>query len=435
MATATNPNAAFTILQNAGFPVVTVGSPPKINFTVLDNGAVVKGLTSANVSLGLAKLVKGTNGAPDQWVSYVYRTETATAGVGPGGAPVLATAKQPTTDTKSDPQLVYNSAGYYTYTFSTDITDPTKTNGVTYEPSLTHRVAIQLSYTNTAGATVRVNPTFDFTLSSSNTSQPVTDSKLTRKVVDVTSCNECHDKLALHGGGRIDTQYCVVCHNGGLTDANSGNVLDLRIMAHKIHAGEHAKEWFGTEYTIWGYRDTAHNYAEVRYPQPLQNCTKCHSASKTGADGKQLAAQGDNWKNVPSRAACGACHQGIDFATGKGLRIEDAENGLTTSQFGHVGGSQADDSKCALCHGPAAIETYHVTVDPKGSEGRGGYPVNTALNTPTAGYPAGQGPGIPLASADRVPEGVYKIDYEIKQASIIGAAGAKQAQVVYRVLK
>lgn len=437
--TATNPNAAFTAVLNAGVAPVTVNSPPKINFTVFSGGAVVKGLTASNVSVIMAKLVPGANGAADQWVSYTYRKETATSTVGPSGAPVMASAMQATTDSKQTDatllaqQLAYNDAGYYTYTFKTDIKDTAQTNGVTFEPNLTHRVALQLSYTSSTGSTVSVNPYFDFTIDANGNAVAVTDAAKTRKVVDVSSCNECHQKLALHGGGRLDTQYCAMCHNPGTTDSNSGNVVDFGPMVHKIHAGEHLKDWFGTSYTIWGYRDSKHDYGEVTYPQPLKNCQKCHSGDKKDSAGKQLAAQGDNWKSRPTRTACGACHAGINFATGKGLTIADAEAGLTTSTYGHVGGIQADDKNCALCHSAAAIPVYHTTVDHTGANGRGGYPLNTATNTPTAGYPAGQGPSIPLASQLNLPSGVYKINFEIKQATV--DTTTSKATVVYRVLK
>lgn len=428
--TATNPTASFAVVQDAGIAPVTIASPPKVNFTVASGGAVVKGLTASNVSVIIAKLVPGTNGAPDQWVSYTYRTETATATVGPSGAPVLASATQATTDAKQTDaallaaQLAYNDAGYYTYTFSTDIKDTTKTNGVAFDASATHRVALQLSYTDAAGATVRVNPYFDFTIDASGNAVAVTDSAKTRQVVDIASCNECHSALAFHGGGRVDTQYCVLCHNDGTTDANSGNNLDMRIMAHKIHNGEHAKAYFNYDYAIWGYRDSKHDYTEVTYPQPLANCTKCHDGTKT--------AQGDNWKTKPSRAACGACHSGINFATGKGVTMEDGHSAaaadaavagsgaaIRTASIGHIGGSKADDSQCTICHGAADIPVYHVTVDPKGSNGRGGY----------------NGKDIPLASQLNLPAGVYKVDFEIKQVTVAGAAGAKKATVVYRILK
>ena len=445
--TATAPTAAFGVVNTAGVAPVVVASPPKVSFTVMSDGAVVKGLTASNVSVIIAKLVAGTKGAPDQWVSYTYRTETAKATVGPGGKPAQATAMQATTDTKQTDaallaaQLTYNDAGFYTYTFSTDIKDPTKTNGVTYEPSLTHRVALQLSYTNKAGATVLVNPYFDFTIDASGKSVPVTDSSKTRKVVDITTCNECHSKLALHGGGRVDTQYCVMCHNSGTVDANSGNNLDFRIMVHKIHAGEHVKELFNKDYTIWGYQDSAHDYTEVTYPQPLTNCVKCHDAAKKDAAGAQLAAQGDSWKSVPSQAACGTCHAGIDFVKGTGATIANAEADLIagkpagTTATGHQGTAQPDDSRCVLCHTSTEIPVYHVTVDPTGSNGRGGYPLNTATNVPTPGYPASQGPSIPVASQLNLPAGVYKMGLEIKQVTVAGAAGAKKATVVYRILK
>jgi len=256
--TATTPTAAFSVVNDAGVAPVTVNSPPKVNFTVISDGAVKKDLTLSNVAFIIARLDKGSNGTPDQWVSYTTRTETATAGVGPGGTPALASATQATTDTEAEGSLVYNDAGYYTYTFSKDIAAETG-----YDPAKTHRVAIQLSYTNAANTTVLANPYFDFTIGSDGKAVAVTDSANTRKVVDITSCNQCHEKLALHGGGRIDTQYCVLCHNAGTTDANSGNVLDFRVMIHKIHAGKLLKEWFGKDYTIWGYQNSEHDYNEV----------------------------------------------------------------------------------------------------------------------------------------------------------------------------
>jgi len=347
--TSTNPSASFTVLQGAGMPAVVVKGAPKVNFTVFSDRAVLGTLKLTNMSLAIAKLVPGVNGEIDQWVNYVYRTETSAAGKGPGGVPVLASALQATTDPKpaalAATQLVFNPDGYYTYTFSTDVTDPTKTSGVVFEPGLTHRVAIQLSYTNAAGEAVIVNPNFDFTIDANGNSVPVIDPTLTRKMVDVGSCNGCHAKLALHGGGRVDTQYCVMCHNPGTTDANSGHKVTFMTMVHKIHAGRYLKTAVGGEnYTIWGFNNTAYDFSEVGFPQDLRNCATCHSGQNPATP------QGDNWKTRATKEACLTCH-----ASGIGSLWETAHKPVAEGLVG-VGAAALDlpNLQCATCHKPGS---------------------------------------------------------------------------------
>jgi OmcA/MtrC family decaheme c-type cytochrome len=362
------------------------------------------------------------------------------------------------------------AGGYYTYRFAIDVTKslllkdatagkhvadsaasataPAYQNRVANNGNLAlkdgktiHRIGAQLCYTDPATkAKVVVNPTIDFTINADGSVTPTkaADGKtlaLSRKVVDAVSCNECHSALAAHGT-RVDPNYCVICHNPGSGDYYNNTNVDMRMMVHKLHAAEKQKEWFGKTYKI-----ASVDFSEVTYPQPLTNCVKCHDASKKDSAGNKLAAQGDNWKSTPTRAICGSCHGGMDFATGKGPTIANAEadiaagKALGTTSSGHVGGAKADDTQCLLCHGAADIPVYHVTVDPTGANGRGGYPLNTATNVPTAGFASGQGPSIPVAAQMNLPAGVFKIDYEIKQVTVAGAAGAKKATVVYRVLK
>ena len=355
-----NHSAPFTVLQNAGVPAVTVNSVTKINFTVFSDGAVKTGLTTSNMSFAIAKLVPGTSGNPDQWENYIYRTESTANppnNIGSnGGGPVLASAQQPTTDAKVSTQLEYNAEGYYTYTFSTDITDATtRTNGlkgdltqVTYEPTRTHRIAIQLSYTNGAGETVRANPYFDFTIDASGNAVAVTDPGKTRVMTDVTSCNSCHNKLALHGGGRVDTQFCVMCHNANNTDANSGHVLDMRTMAHKIHAGKRIAAK-GEDYAIWGYASRKADYAEVGFPQDLRNCTKCHTSANANTP------QGDNWKNKPSKEACLTCHQpGTSLAPTTWYAIHITGTAVNSLMGSPANAAAASNSYCINCHSAAS---------------------------------------------------------------------------------
>jgi OmcA/MtrC family decaheme c-type cytochrome len=109
-----------------------------------------------------------------------------------------------------------------------------------------------------------------------------------------------------------------MCHNEGLP------AVDMPVMIHKIHTAQ----MVGT-----------HDFTEVTYPQDPRNCATCHDGSDP------LTPQGDNWKNVPNRKACGACHADVDFATGTN----------------HVGGVQATDQVCTLCHGAADIVAKHAT--------------------------------------------------------------------------
>jgi OmcA/MtrC family decaheme c-type cytochrome len=342
----TNSSSAFKVLQSAGVPAVVVTGPPKVNFTVFSDGAVVQGLTLADVSFIIAKLVPATDNSIQQWISYTYRTEIPTPGVGPGGMPALASAQQATTDPKPPGQagqLVYNAEGYYTYAFSTDITDPEQTAGVAFEPNSTHRIAIQLSYRNRAGETVRANPYFDITFDSAGRSVQVTDPNQTRMMSDIKMCNGCHGRLALHGGGRVDVQYCVLCHSTATADANSGNVLAMSTMTHKIHAGRLLYSQLdagGEDYVIWGFRDSEHNYAEVGFPQDLRNCSICHSASDP------TTPQGDNWKNKVSKEACLTCH-----ANNAGSNW-DTTHALYASILVGPGAAPKDISNavCADCH-------------------------------------------------------------------------------------
>ncbi len=347
---ATNSSSAFKVLQDNGVPAVVVpaSGSAKVNFTVLSDGAVKTGLTNTNARIAIAKLVPGSNGEIDQWVSYIYRIETAAAGVGPGGNQTpRATAKQATTDSSTAASLVYNPEGYYTYTLTTDIKDPAKTQGVIFEPGRTHRVAIQLSYTNATGQTVLVNPYFDITFDANGNSVPVTDPGKTRVMADVSSCNGCHEKLALHGGGRVDVQYCVMCHNPGTTDANSGNVLTMQTMIHKIHAGRLLKQALdagqgGEDYVIWGFNNAKVDFAEVGFPQDLRNCTVCH----TGANPK--TPQGDNWKAHSSKESCLTCH-----ANNVGSAWYTSHVPFANSIVG-TGASPKDipNAFCQSCHAP-----------------------------------------------------------------------------------
>jgi OmcA/MtrC family decaheme c-type cytochrome len=218
-------------------------------------------------------------------------------------------------------------------------------------------VAIQLSYTNAAGQTVLVNPYIDFTIDANGNAVLVTDPAKTRVMADVASCNGCHEKLALHGGGRVDVQYCVMCHNPRTTDANSGNVLTMQTMTHKIHSGRllQAKKdanLGGETYVIWGFNASKADYSEVGFPQDLRNCSVCHSAANP------KTPQGDNWKSRASKESCLTCH-----ASGAGSAFVISHDPLAAVLVGPgAAAGQIPNSDCAFCHRPGtpvATERVH----------------------------------------------------------------------------
>jgi len=307
----TAPIAEATAL-NIAITGVTVASPPSVTFRLTDElGRSIRGLTADDVRFTMAKLVPGTLGNSASWQSYINISASGAAG----------TAVQATREGGSTGSFVGtfrdNGDGTYTYTFKTDITNVTSPLRVTYDPTLTHRVGVQ-----TRGSLPLANAVYTF-----RPSDGATSGIFTRDIVKTAKCNECHKVLQVHDQ-RIETRYCVTCHNPGSSDPDSGNTVDFKVMIHKIHRGEELPSVVaGGKYQIIGYGGTVHDFSTVVFPQDVRNCTKCHD----GAD--PATPQGDNWKIQPSREACGSCHDNVNFATGAG----------------HAGGIK-DNSTCLACH-------------------------------------------------------------------------------------
>jgi OmcA/MtrC family decaheme c-type cytochrome len=149
----------------------------------------------------------------------------------------------------------------------------------------------------------------------------------TRDVIKTATCNNCHDQLAFHGGSRRTMELCVMCHTPQTVDPDTGNTQDLVVLAHKIHMGSLLPSVkAGTPYKVIGNAQSVHDYSEILYPADVRNCESCH--------GKDNAAQANAWLR-PSRAACGACHDDVDFAAGKNHPVP-----------------QVSDNQCGNCHTP-----------------------------------------------------------------------------------
>jgi OmcA/MtrC family decaheme c-type cytochrome len=476
----------FTVKDAAGNPVVGLGNKSQ------SSSATVAGLT--NLSFTLAKLVPAANGAPSKWVSYnvvrplTVAEKTTVPATASCNADKTWCGTYPTTDTQGT--LADNGDGSYQYTFYrnskdaativaglTDSVDGLSKKAdlgdVSFDATQTHRLGLVISGnapgtgsntpTGAASATAAVamanpaNAVFDFIPA---TGKAVTATDTSRDIVKIESCASCHDgKPLAHGGSRKDPKLCVTCHTDqvkysfdmeapmladGITFATQTGsnavvrpaqaVLMGRAVGnfpnyiHKLHMADKLTKQ-GYNYNNDG---GPMNFNTVTYPQPVTNCVQCHDGSTNAVSKTPVTANGDNWKSVPSRLACGSCHDGIDFATGNGIALGTRGQAVG----GHVGGAQLNDATCAVCHTAATIPVYHVTVDPTGANGRGGYPLNTANDVPTPGYPKDQGPTIPVASQlGALPAGVFKINFEIKSVTVADVTGGKQATVVYRMFK
>ncbi len=207
---------------------------------------------------------------------------------------------------------------------------------------------------------------------------------VTRDVIRDQTCAKCHDPLSAHDE-RKGIALCIICHNPGTSDPSTGNTLDMKVFIHKIHMGSQLPSVVaGKPYQIVGYKNAISDFSTVVFPADPRRCTFCHEQN-TGA------AQAMAYLN-PSRAACGSCHDNVNFVTG--------EN--------HVNLPEIDDSQCAGCHIPqgelefdASIAGAHTV--PEQSNTLKGFVFNIVSVTNAA---AGQKPTVTFTVRDNQGNGI-----------------------------
>jgi len=306
---------------------VTIASPPVVEFTVTNqDGAGFAGFSDSDLRFNIAKLIPASASphGTSQWQNYIV--SASSGGEMRGSQERL---HSPPRDTDVWGELVNHGDGTYTYTFATDITSApcpapcTEADGtpldLSYQAGFTHRVSIQQGNSDLPLA----NATYDFVPNG----DPVTSERL---IVKTANCNECHDKITAHGS-RFETNLCVTCHNPG-SWADADTTVDFKVMIHKIHRAEVEGELLPHN----DYAVGSHDFSDVRFPQDSRNCTKCHDGSDPDTP------QGNAWQ-TPNMAACGSCHDDIDFS-------KDGSGDPPVDPTGHPGGIVTDNSECTTCH-------------------------------------------------------------------------------------
>jgi len=333
-------------------------------------GVTTPGVVSLSFVIGY--IPKGQ----EQYSSYIVRPVASTTGNG-------VTATQAAADSGGTTQTA--ATGEYIYTFATKA--PTD-----FDATATHRAGIygNRNLTQWNLGTNFADTTYDF-VPAGGTPHP-------RDIVRTADCNQCHGLpngmttatgsagLAAHGGSRRHVELCVICHQPQTSDPDTGNSVDFKVFIHKLHAGATLPSvQAGTPYRIIGFGNAVNDWSTVVYPADIRRCQSCHNP-------KNGAAQTNAWLTTPTRAACGSCHDNVNFATGAN----------------HAGGPQVTDNQCSLCHIPqgeldfdASIMGGHVIPD-ESSQIPG---LNFTLVKATNGGP-GQKPAVTFTVRDNSGAGI-----------------------------
>jgi OmcA/MtrC family decaheme c-type cytochrome len=317
---------------------------PTVTFSLTNSeGKPLDGLKAANLRFTFAKVIPGVNGVPSEWRSYISRVNSPDPAANPVPPATPAAEQKPTEYATFETTVATVSGtpctstggvfkafggGQYQYTFSKGLTEY---SGVSYDPSETQRVGMQVRGDATCAPGADTDKLLELTPQALVTNGvydfvPGGGLPVSPDIIDPAQCNSCHVRLSAHGGGRTDFAFCVTCHNPYTVQSATDTPFDMMYMAHQIHMGGN----LAIPFPIWvpasgstpGYMD--YPFADVTYPQDIRNCLTCHNDSTSGS----------KWKTAVTIANCTSCHETATF------------NGPNPT---HSGGPASED-QCTNCH-------------------------------------------------------------------------------------
>lgn len=360
------PPSSGDTVSSAASLTVNMSAPTfaadKLSFTFTaedQNGRALVGITDVRTTL--AKLILDEDNYTSDWSSYLRKATD----IDSVQHPDVSNVSLPTADKG---ELIDNMDGSYHYTFAANVlssTDPISGEAIVWQEALTHRIGLEVRKSDNYPV---ANSTFDWVPAGGDISE-------SRQIVAIESCNSCHTELTFHGGNRIDTDNCVTCHNPDANDPISGESLDLKVMAHKIHQGIDLPTLAeaGNQYSLFtrnGEKETV--FAEndgiwvlnnkgtidgINYPQDIRNCTGCHADDADLVTNPDLqgviTSEGGNWKSMPTVATCSSCHDNIAFSEAMLTAKPNSEKHIMFP---------AENDTCLSCHGEGAgmsVENVH----------------------------------------------------------------------------
>jgi len=290
-------SVTYTLTDPSGLPLDSTG--------VTTPGTISLSFIAASIPKG-----------QEQYVAYTVRSAT--------GA-VSGTVTQAGADSGGTTTTV--APGQYTYTF--------KTLATGFDPTATQTIGIYGSRNLTT-----YNLTTDYASTTYNFVPNGSNVVTTRDVVRDVACDRCHDQLSFHGGSRRGIALCIMCHQPQTVDPNTGNTLDMKVMAHRIHMGSSLPSVIaGTPYQFVGFQNAISDFSKVVDPANAQRCTVCH-------DQKSGAAQATAYMTEPTRVVCGSCHDNVNFVTGAN----------------HPAGPELNDNQCSTCHVPQGATDFDASI-------------------------------------------------------------------------
>lgn len=343
-------NAPQVALQIASIASTGPGQTPVMTFVATVNGAPVD-LTAAPWKSITATIAGPTTDFTTYWQAKIQGT---------GAVGTLA--------------VVDAATGLHRYTFPASAAIPAGATG-SYQVGL--EGYIQPNATDPRFAAL--NPVLAFAVTDPT---PVPR----RDIVDREQCNHCHRDLAVHGGARKATEYCVMCHNPGTFDSagaprfeGTANVpapaLDLRRMVHQVHAANLSLGGFPLPSTTNPAGTTV--TFDVPFPRPVKECEACHKTTTswqlpmTASPAYAPTTSGFMSCSESPDADTNAFCDGAAWAVSATQQLAPQTSVCTschdqpyTLAHAQVNTAPSGVESCATCHGPGMDEDvakYHGT--------------------------------------------------------------------------